>query len=120
MPQARSGRSTRAVDSLSDSNPSVLEDNQTIVERADGSVWITTEEDRGFLPAPNEKVKRTRITERRVDSDGDKDHSSKGGEIWYRKLLKQQATRTAAAENKTSRKTPAPAKKTPAKTEEKS
>lgn len=100
MPQAQS---TRAVDAMSDSNPKVLEDNMTITRNSDGSVVLKTIEPRGFLPNGEEKF---RITEKRVDSENDLDHTRKGGKLWYDTLLKQQKTRDAATATKGGRKKP--------------
>lgn len=95
MAQARNQGSTRAVDSLSDSNEKELADNQRLIER-DGGVFLQTTAVVGD---------RERITERRVDSEGDLDHSTKGGQVWYRKLLaKQNAADKAKEEPKTNRK----------------
>lgn len=93
MPQARGTASTRAVDSLSDANPKILDENMSIVQNEDKSVILTTVNASG------------RITSRRVDSQGDLDHVSKGGKVWWQALLKQQKQRDSAKEApKTSRK----------------
>lgn len=80
MPQAR-GNETRAVDSLSARNDKVLAENQTIVQREDGAVLLTT-------TLPNGSA-----TRRRLDSEGDLDHQQKGGSVWWKTLLEQQKAR---------------------------
>lgn len=87
MAQARGNASTRAIDSLSDSNPSVLGDNQRIVQNEDGAVLLYTTVKRG-----EHEVEFVR----RCDSEGDLDHQSKGGKLWWSKLLRQQKLRDEA------------------------
>lgn len=98
-------RSTKAVDQMSANNPTQLGDNQTIVENADGSVVLSTTVKVG---------QRDRTTSRRVDSNSDRDHATKGGKIWWKQLIKQQAARDKAeadAEAKAEVKKPAAGKK---------
>lgn len=80
MAQAQGRPSTRAVDSLSANNEKTLGENQRIVQTDDG-VFLYTMREQGFESG------------RRVDSDSDADHASKGGPIWWKALLKQQAER---------------------------
>lgn len=90
MPQAKVNTNTRAVDSLSDSNPKSLVKGQRIVQNDDG-VWLntTTKGPRG-----------ERTSSRRIDSKGDMDHVAKGGEVWWKKLLDEQTASDEAAEAK--------------------
>lgn len=88
MAQARGTPSTRAVDSLSDSNPTVLTDDMEIVKRDDGAVILKTKRVHG---------EHEQIHERRCDSAGDLDHMHKGGKLWYSKLLEQQKRRDTEA-----------------------
>lgn len=80
MAQARGNGSTRAVDSLSDSNEVTLGENQRIFER-DGGIFLQTTMQMGD---------RERVTERRVDSEGDLDHQAKGGKLWWQRLMREQ------------------------------
>jgi hypothetical protein len=92
MAQAKGQPSTRAVDSLSSSNEKTLGANQSIKQMEDGAVVLTTTLSNGAC------------TSRRVDSDGDLDHVAKGGDVWWKALLREQDARDKAAAPKKSAK----------------
>jgi len=98
--RSRQTHSTRAVDSLSDSNPTTLADNQTIEQREDGAVILKTTVVRTTKDNAGKVEEHELIMERRCDSAGDLTHTSKGGKTWWTKLLVEQKARDAKAEKK--------------------
>lgn len=94
MPQAER-KPTKAVDSLSDSNPRELNKNQTMEKRSDGSYWLVEQ-----LEQMGDKKTGPDRKERRCDSAADVVHVANGGTLWYIKLYDDQNAAAAKAEAK--------------------